>query len=48
MGCVMIVPITAAMAVLALNVGSFVGFFLASFTTVITSLAGVIGLLMLL
>jgi hypothetical protein len=48
MGCFMIVPITAAIAVLALNIGSFVGFFLASFTAVITSLAGVIGLVLLL
>ncbi len=47
MGCFLIVPITAAMAVLALNLGSFVGFFLTSFTAVITSLAGVLGLLLL-
>jgi hypothetical protein len=48
MGCFMIVPITAALAVLALQFGSFVGLFLAAFTTVITSLAAVIGLVLLL
>jgi len=48
MGCLMIVPITAAIAVVALQFGSFVGFFLAAFTTVITSLAAVIGLVLLL
>jgi len=48
MGCLMIVPITAAIAAMALSIGSFVGFFLASFATVITSLAAVVGLVMLL
>jgi len=43
----MIVPITAAIGVLALQFGGFVGMFLAAFTTVITSLAAVVGLLML-
>jgi hypothetical protein len=43
----MVVPITAALAVLALQFGSFVGLFLAAFTTVITSLAAVVGLLLL-
>jgi hypothetical protein len=47
MGCFMIVPIAAAIGVLALQFGSFVGLFLAAFTTVITSLAAVVGLLML-
>jgi len=37
----------AAIAAMALQLGSIVGFILAAFTTVITSLAGVIGLLML-
>jgi len=48
MGCLMIVPLTAAITAIVLNIGSLVGFFLTSFTTLITSLAGVIGLLMLL
>ena len=48
MGCLVIVPITAAIAVVALQFGSFVGFFLAAFTAVITSLAAVIGLVLLL
>jgi hypothetical protein len=47
MGCLMIVPLMAAIAAMVLQLGSFVGFLLASFTTVITSLAGVIGLVML-
>jgi hypothetical protein len=48
MGCLMIVPLTAAIAAIGLHVATFVGFFLASFTTVITSLAAVVGLVMLL
>jgi len=48
MGCLMIVPITGAIAVLALYISSIAGFFLAAFTTVITSLAAVIGLVLLL
>jgi len=48
MGCLMIVPLTAAIAAMGLHIGTFVGFFLASFTTVVTSLAAVIGLVMLL
>ncbi len=48
MGCLTIFPIATAMAVLALNLGSFLGFFLTSFTAVITSLGGLLGLLLLL
>jgi len=48
MGCLTIFPIAAAIAVMALDIGSFLGFFLTSFTAVITSLAGVLGLLLLL
>ena len=48
MGCLMIVPLTAAIAAMALHIGTFVGFFLTSFTTVVTSLTAVIGLVMLL
>jgi hypothetical protein len=48
MGCLMIVPLTAAIAAMGLYIGSFVGFFLASFATVITSLAAVVGLVLLL
>ncbi len=48
MGCLMIVPLAAAIAVMGLYIGTFVSFFLVSFTTVITSLAAVIGLVMLL
>jgi len=43
----MIVPISAAIAVVALQFGTFVGLFLTALTTVITSLAAVVGLLML-
>ena len=48
MGCLMIIPIAAAIAGIALHIAGFVGFFLASFAAVITSLAAVIGLVMLL
>ena len=48
MGCLMIVPLTAAIAAMVAYISSLLGFFLASFTTVITSLAAVIGLVMLL
>jgi len=47
MGCLVIIPITAAIGVLALQFGSFAGLFLAALTTVIASLAAVVGLLML-
>jgi len=43
----MIIPVTAAIGVLALQFGTFASLFLAAFTTVITSLAAVVGLLML-
>lgn len=48
MGCLMIVPIAAAIAAMGLYFGTFMGFFLASFATVVTSLFAVIGLVMLL
>jgi hypothetical protein len=48
MSLLMIVPLTAAIAAMGLQIGTFVGFFLASFATVITSLAAVVGLVMLL
>jgi hypothetical protein len=48
MGCLMIVPLAAVIGVMALQIGTFMGFFLAGFTTVITSLAAVVGLVLLL
>ena len=48
MGLLVIVPVAAAMAAMALQIGGFVGLFLAAFATVITSLAAVVGLVMLL
>lgn len=48
MGCLMIVPLAAAIAAMALNIGAFMGVFLAAFATVVTSLAAVVGLVMLL
>jgi hypothetical protein len=48
MGCLMIVPVAAAIAALALNIGTFMGFLLAGFTTVVTALAAVVGLVLLL
>jgi hypothetical protein len=48
MGCLMIVPVAAAIAAIALDVGTFLGFLLAGFTTVVTSLAALLGLVMLL
>jgi hypothetical protein len=48
MGCLMIVPLTAAIAAMGLYMITFMGFFLASFATVITSLAAVVGLVLLL
>jgi hypothetical protein len=47
MGCFLIVPIAAAIAAMVLDVGTFLGFLLAGFTTVITSLAALLGLVML-
>ncbi|MFC1911397.1 hypothetical protein ACFLXM_01825 [Chloroflexota bacterium] len=47
MGCFLIVPVAAAIAAMALNVGTFLGFLLAGFTTVVTSLAALLGLVML-
>lgn len=48
MGCFMIVPVVAAIAAMAVDIGTFLGFFLAGFTTVVTSLAALLGLVMLL
>lgn len=48
MGLLMIVPLAAAMAAMALQIGGFAGCFLASLAAVITSLAAVVGLVMLL
>jgi len=48
MGLLMIVPLAAALAAMALQIGGLLGFLLASFATVITSLAAVVGLVMLL
>lgn len=48
MGLLAVIPVAAAMAAMALQIGGFVGFFLAGFATVITSLAAVVGLVMLL
>lgn len=45
---VMIVPVAAALAAMALQIATFLGCFLAAFATVITSLAGLVGLVMLL
>lgn len=47
MGCFLIVPVAAAIAAMALNAGTFLGFLLAGFTTVVTSLAALLGLVML-
>jgi hypothetical protein len=47
MGCFLIVPVAAAIAAIALDVGTFLGFLLAGFTTVVTSLAALLGLVML-
>jgi hypothetical protein len=47
MGCFLIVPITAAIAAIALHLSTFLGFFLGGFATVITALAGVVGLVLL-
>jgi hypothetical protein len=44
----MVVPVAAAIAALALDVGTFLGFLLAGFTAVVTSLAALLGLVMLL
>jgi hypothetical protein len=48
MGCLMIVPLAAVIGAMALQIGTFMGFFLACFTAVVTSLAAVIGLVLLL
>lgn len=48
MGCLMIVPIAAALAAMVLNIGTVMGFLLAGFTAVVTSLAAVIGLVLVL
>jgi hypothetical protein len=48
MGCLMIIPIAAAIAAIALQIATFMGFLLAGFTTVVTSLAAVVGLVLLL
>ena len=48
MGCLMIVPGATAIAAIALDVGTFLGFLLAGFTAVVTSLAALLGLVMLL
>lgn len=43
----MIVTLAAAIAVMGLFISTFMGFFLASFTAVVTSLAALIGLVLL-
>jgi hypothetical protein len=48
MGLLVVVPLAAAMAAMALQIGGFAGCFLASLATVLTSLAAVVGLVMLL
>lgn len=48
MGLLVIVPLAAAMAAMALQIGGFAGCFLGSLATVLTSLAAVVGLIMLL
>ena len=48
MGCLLIVPLAAALAAMALQIGTLMGLLLAGFTTVVTALAGVIGLVLLL
>ena len=47
MGCLMIVPLVAAITGVALYMGSLVGLFLASFTAMATSLAGLLALVLL-
>jgi hypothetical protein len=41
-------PLTAAITAMALQLTTFLGFFLASFAAVITSLAAVVGMVLLL
>jgi len=48
MGCLMIVPLAAAIAAMALQLGTFMGFLLAGLTAVVTALAALIGLVLLL
>jgi hypothetical protein len=48
MGCLMIVPLAAVIGAMVLHIGTFMGFFLTCFTTVVASLAAVIGLVLLL
>jgi hypothetical protein len=48
MGCLMIVPLAAAAAAIALQFGTFMGFLLAGFTAVVTSLAALLGLVLVL
>ena len=47
MGCLMLVPLAAAITGVALYMGSLVGLFLASFTAMATSLAGLLALVLL-
>jgi hypothetical protein len=48
MSLLMVVPVVAVIGAMVLHLGTFLGFFLAGFTTVITSLAAVVGLVLLL
>jgi len=48
MSLLIIVPIAAAIAAIGLQIATFLGFFLAGFTAVVTSLAAVVGLVLLL
>jgi hypothetical protein len=47
MGCLLVIPLIAALAAFALHIGAFMGFFLASLAAVTTSLAGLLGLVLL-
>jgi len=48
MGCLVIVPVAAAIGAMALQISTFMAFLMVGFTSVVTSLAGLLGLVMLL
>ncbi|MFO7772979.1 MAG: hypothetical protein R6V59_03410 [Dehalococcoidia bacterium] len=47
MGCLLIVPFVAAIAAIGIYVSTLLGFLLACFTTTATSMAALIGLVLL-
>ena len=48
MSLLMVIPLAAAIAAIGLQIATLMGFLLAGFTTVVASLAAVIGLVLLL